>query len=145
MAKIRDLNIDMGNSHPEYRKGKTGTRSWTEGIAVVEWVEGSGAEYITTFCETWHSITQYLALKQIGYNIAGIFPCQFTRWQGGQREYRACEVHFYKFIGDGEKYVTRPKEWRLIPEVQKLWEVLEEINKEKDDKALRGFKERKKK
>ena len=136
------IEVTFGGMHPDYRKGKTGTRLWSEGIAVVEWAESSGAEYITMFCETWHNISQYLALKQIGYKIAGIFPGQFTRWQGGQREYRGCEVHFYKFVGDGEKYVTKPEEWRLIPEVKKLWEVLEEINKESDDKALRKFKER---
>jgi len=93
----------------------------------------SGAEYLTTFLETWHTITQAKTLKYgEGWRIAGIFPGNFTRWAGGQEEYRACEIYLYKFINEGERYATRPEEWNLHPRLQKLWKVLEEINREEE-------------
>lgn len=142
----KNLHVDgtFGAMHPDYRTGKTGISLWTEAMAVYKWIEDSGAEYITFMCETWHPITQFFAFKQLGFKIAGIFPGQFTRWCGGQEEYRACEVHFYKFIGDGAKYTTKHEEWELIPAAKKLWDVLEEINKESDDEWLRKLKEKSK-
>ena len=87
----------------------------------------SGAEYFTTFCETWHDITQQWCLKG-GWKIAGIFPGNFVRWNGDNEEYRGCTVHFYRFARGAEAYVTRPEEWRLAPEVERVWRVLREVN-----------------
>ncbi len=91
----------------------------------------SGAEYLTTFLETWHTITQAKTLELgEGWKVAGIFPGNFTRWAGGQEEYRACEIYLYKFINQGERYATQPSEWHLVPPLAKLWQALEEINRE---------------
>ncbi len=90
---------------------------------------GTGAEYFTTFCETWHDITQKWCLKG-GWKLAGIFPGNFVRWNGDNEEYRGCTVHFYRFARDALDYVTHPEEWHLAPEVKKLWKVLAEINGE---------------
>lgn len=90
---------------------------------------GTGAEYFTTFCETWHDITQQWCVKG-GWKIAGIFPGNFIRWNGENQEYRGCTVHFYRFAPGAEAYVTRPEEWRLAPKVEKVWRVLWEVNQE---------------
>ena len=88
-----------------------------------------GAEYLTTFLETWHTITQARTLKiGEGWKIAGIFPGNFTRWNGDNQEYRACEIYLYKFLNEGEKYATKPEEWQLHPEIRRLWECLENVN-----------------
>ncbi len=87
----------------------------------------SGAEYFTTFCETWHDITQNWCIKG-GWQIAGIFPGNFTRWNG-KGEYRGCTVHFYKLAKTGEKYATKPEEWHLAPEAKEVWDVLERVNR----------------
>ncbi|MHA2232803.1 MAG: hypothetical protein ACXAB4_09960, partial [Candidatus Hodarchaeales archaeon] len=70
---------------------------------------------------------------------AGIFPGQVTRWCGGNREYRGCTVHFYKFLRDAEKFVTKPEEWRILPEVAKIWQALEEANKDADDSRMTEY------
>ena len=140
----KNLHVEytLATIHPDYRKGKKGTKIWLVALEIFKFLEESGAEYMTTFCETWHNITQYMCLKQVGWKIAGIFPGNYTRWSGGQEEYRGCEVHFYKFLGDGAKYATKLEEWKLIPEAKKLWDVLEEINKESDDVALREHRDK---
>ncbi|MBW2326809.1 MAG: hypothetical protein JRF45_10065 [Deltaproteobacteria bacterium] len=38
------------------------------------------------------------------------------------------EVYFYQFVGDGEKYTTKPEEWHLAPEAREVWEVLKRVN-----------------
>ncbi|MGQ9749669.1 hypothetical protein [Desulfosoma sp.] len=88
---------------------------------------GSGAEYFTTFCETWHDITQTWCLKG-GWKIAGIFPGNFVRWNGDNEEYRGCTVHFYRFAKEALDYVTRPEEWHLAPAAKKVWKTLAEVN-----------------
>ena len=88
----------------------------------------SGAEYFTTFLETWHDITQKWCIKD-GWKVAGIFPGNFVRWKKPDREYRGCAIHCYRFVGNGEDFATRPEEWSLAPEFSELWEVLERINK----------------
>jgi hypothetical protein len=88
----------------------------------------SGGEYFTTFLETWHDITQKWCIKD-GWRVAGIFPGNFVRWKSSDQEYRGCTVHCYRFVHDGEDYVTKPEEWSLAPEYLELWEVLERINK----------------
>jgi len=128
----RNLHVEFsfGAIHPEYRKGASGEKLT---VVVLDYLklleEKSGADYLSAFCETWHSISQYLCLKVWGWKLAGIFPGQYTRWCNGNNEYRGCTIHFYKLTGDAEKYTSQPEEWEMIPEVKKLWDVLTEINK----------------
>lgn len=136
----RNLSIEysFGAMHPEYRKSDDSAMiigAAADAIRILE--EFSGAEYFSAFCETWHSITQYLCFKRWGWKIAGIFPAQYTRWCRDNLEYRGCTVHFYKLLNGAEKHSTPPSEWRLIPEVRKLWEALEEINMEACDEISR--------
>ncbi len=124
----KNLQIEwtFAGTHPGYRqKGLMGLLGETMG-----WMcKASGAEYLTTFLETWHTITQAETLKMgKGWMVGGIFPGNFTRWAGDQQEYRACEVYMYRFINQGESYATKPEEWNLHPELQRVWEALEAFN-----------------
>lgn len=127
----RNLQVEfsLAATHPDYRRRDLTDelRRFTRIIAL-----DSGAEYFTTFCETWHDITQNWCIKG-GWKIAGIFPGNFIRWNGDGEEYRGCTVHFYKFVGKGAEYVTRSEEWRLAPEVREVWEVLERVNQRIED------------
>ena len=120
------IEYTFAGTHPDYRRlGLMGAL----GRVMDRLVRASGAEYLTTFLETWHTITQEETFKRgRGWQVAGIFPGNFTRWAGDQQEYRACEVHLYQFVNEGEKYATRPEEWQLHPELQALWDLLETIN-----------------
>ncbi len=124
----RNLQVEysFAATHPDYREKNITNplRRVTRRIA-----RNSGAEYFTTFCETWHDITQKWCIKG-GWKIAGIFPGQFTRWNGDNEEYRGCAVHFYHFSDDGEAFSTKPEEWRLAGPVKRVWELLEEVNRE---------------
>lgn len=134
------VEYSIGCVHPQYRRQKEGESLMInafEHLRAIE--EETDAEYVTAFCETWHSITQYLCFKQWGWKIAGIFPGQVTRWCGENREYRGCTVHFYKFLRDAEKYVTKPEEWKILPEVAKIWQALEEANKHADDSRMTEY------
>ena len=140
----KDLHIagNFAAVHPDYRQDSKGPGIWLKDFYYLGLLEKeSNAEYLTGFCETWHTTTQYLMMKRGGWKIAGIFPGRYTRWCGDQREYRGCTVHFYKFVGKGESYATKPKEWCLLPGVQKLWNLMEEINEESDDQLLRQIME----
>jgi len=124
----RNLQIEytFAGTHPAYRR--LGLMALL-GALMERMCRASGAEYLTTFLETWHTITQAETLKLgKGWKIAGIFPGNFTRWAGDQQEYRACEIHLYKFINDGDRYASQPAEWQLHPELQRLWEQLEALN-----------------
>jgi hypothetical protein len=137
----RNLQIEftMGIIHPSYRQQKSGLKVVSMAEDYIKTLEKkSGAEYLTSFCETWHNTTQFLCFKQWGFKVAGIFPGQYTRWNGEQQEYRTCEVHFYKFIRNAEKYVSKPGEFVLLPEFEKLWDLLEEINKYSEEKGLKN-------
>jgi GNAT superfamily N-acetyltransferase len=125
--KNLQIEYTFAGTHPEYRQmGLMGLL----GRMMAQMCKNSGAEYLTTFLETWHTITQSETLKWgKGWQIAGIFPGNFTRWSGDQQEYRACEVHMYRFINQGEKYATQAEEWQLHPELQRLWQELEAINR----------------
>ncbi len=129
MAKFdKNLQIEytFAGTHPAYRHLGL-ARSLVE--IMDRMAVGSGAEYLTTFLETWHTISQEATLGWgTGWRIAGIFPGNFTRWAGDQQEYRACEIYLYRFIKEGEKFATRPEEWQLLPEVRSLWEALEAVN-----------------
>ncbi len=123
------VEFSFAATHPDYRRRDLTDelRRFTRIIAL-----DSGAEYFTTFCETWHDITQNWCIKG-GWKIAGIFPGNFIRWNGEGEEYRGCTVHFYKFVGKGAEYVTRSEEWRLAPEVREVWEALEQVNQKIED------------
>lgn len=126
----RNLQIEytFAATHPEFRR--LGLMDLL-GSMMHRIALASGAEYLTTFLETWHTITQTHTLKWgAGWRVAGIFPGNFTRWAGGQEEYRACEVYLYKFINQGERFATRLEEWQLHPRLMELWQVLEEVNRE---------------
>jgi GNAT superfamily N-acetyltransferase len=129
MTKLdKNLQVEytFAGTHPEFRRQGLMTLlgSLMHRMALV-----SGAEYLTTFLETWHTITQEKTLKFAeGWQIAGIFPGNFIRWAGNNQEYRACEVYMYRFINNGDRYATKPAEWSLHPNLEKLWRVLEDIN-----------------
>ncbi|RLA90708.1 MAG: hypothetical protein DRG58_01440 [Deltaproteobacteria bacterium] len=124
--KNLQIEYTFAGTHPDYRQQRL---MGFLGRVMDRMIRVSGAEYLTTFLETWHTITQDVTLKWgRGWKIGGIFPGNFTRWTGDQEEYRACEIYLYKFINDGDKYATQPEEWHLHPEIQRLWEMLETIN-----------------
>ncbi len=136
----RNLQVEfsIGIIRPDYRQHKSRMKIVSMAEEYIKVLEtDSGAEYLSAFCETWHNTTQFLCFKQWGFKVAGIFPGQCTRWNGNQQEYRACEVHFYKFIGNAENFVTKPGEIVLLPEFEKLWDVLEEINKSSEKMGLK--------
>jgi len=124
----RNLQVEytFAATHPDYRQRDLTDelRKMTRRIAY-----NSGAEYLTTFCETWHDITQYWCIKG-GWKIAGIFPGNFVRWNGDNEEYRGCTVHFYRFIGEGDAHTTKPAEWHLAAPSKEVWETLEKVNLE---------------
>ncbi|MBM4289217.1 MAG: GNAT family N-acetyltransferase [Deltaproteobacteria bacterium] len=124
--KNLQIEYTLAGTHPDYRRqGLMGLLG-----KVMHWLaRHSGAEYLTTFLETWHTITQAETMKLgHGWKIAGIFPGNFTRWRGDNQEYRACEIYLYQFINDGDAYATKPEEWQLHPEIRRLWQCLESIN-----------------
>lgn len=130
----QNLQIEwtFAGTHPDYRqKGLMGLLG-----EMMAWMcQVSGAEYLTTFLETWHTITQAETLKMgQGWRVGGIFPGNFTRWAGDQQEYRACEVYMYRFINEGDKYATKPEEWQLHPELRRLWETLAAFNRRLTEK-----------
>ena len=136
MTKIdRNLQIEwtFAGTHPDYRQ--LGLMALLGDL--MDWMsEVSGAEYLTTFLETWHTITQAETLKiGKGWRVAGIFPGNFTRWTGGQQEYRACEIHMYRFINEGESFATQPAEWQLHPDLQQVWEALAAFNRRLTERA----------
>lgn len=135
-----DKNLQVEASfiaiHPDARKGKIAASIWSNLASFYKWLEGSGAEYVTVFCETWHDITQYIWFKRLGWKIAGIFPGNFTRWAGGSQEYRGCTIHFYRFLNNGEKFSNLPEEWDLLPEVKELWDCMERINKQSTEEGI---------
>ncbi len=110
---------------PEYR-----LKDITDNLRIVTWktAMASGAEYFTTFLETWHDITQKWVINY-GWKVAGIFPGNFVRWKHPDQEYRGCTVHAYLFANEGERFVTRPEEWSLTPEMREIWETLDRVNK----------------
>ena len=135
-----DQNLQVEASfiaiHPDARKGKIAGSIWSNLASFYQWLEDSGAEYVTVFCETWHNITQYIWFKRLGWKIAGIFPGNFTRWAGGTNEYRGCTIHFYRFLNGGERFSNPPVEWDLLPEVKELWDCIERINEQSREEGL---------
>ncbi len=141
-----DLNLEIEFSmlatHPEWRNKGV---SRLIGIGIYDKIGESGAEYFTTFLETWHDITQKMLITRGQWKIAGIFPGRFTRWKGGDQEYRGCVIYMYSLTGKGEEYATKPEEWILAPEFRELWNCIERLNQKIAEKAQKvDFEEVKK-
>ena len=121
----RQVELTIGTIPPHRRKQEG---LFNQGfVMVMDWLRRSGAEYLTAFCETWHDLSQRL-LEANGFKICGIFPGQYVRWTSGNRQYRGCTVHYYRFTGEGATYATRPEEWRLSERASRLWNVLAKLN-----------------
>ncbi len=125
IEKNLQLEFTFAATLPEYR-----VKDIMLNLRVVTWKTAlaSGAEYLTTFVETWHDITQKWCIKD-GWQVAGIFPGNFVRWKDPDQEYRGCTIHCYYFLANVEDYATKPDEWSLAPELKELWEVMQRINK----------------
>jgi hypothetical protein len=125
IEKNLQVEFTFAATLPDYRLKRV-----MQNLRAITWKTAlsSGAEYFTTFLETWHDITQKWCIKD-GWQVAGIFPGNFVRWKKPDQEYRGCTIHCYRFVRNGEAYATLPEEWSLAPEFRELWEVLERINK----------------
>ncbi|MFO7553764.1 MAG: hypothetical protein R6W88_01035 [Desulfobacterales bacterium] len=125
IEKNLQVEFTFAATRPNYRNKKI-----MMNLRAVTWKTAlySGAEYLSTFLETWHDITQKWCIKD-GWQVAGIFPGNFVRWKKPDQEYRGCAVHCYRFIRNGAAYATLPEEWSLAPEFRELWDVLDRINK----------------
>jgi len=125
IEKNLQVEFTFAATSPNYRN-----QNIMPNLRAVTWKTAlySGAEYLTTFLETWHDITQKWCIKD-GWQVAGIFPGNFVRWEKPDLEYRGCAVHCYRFIRNGAAYATLPEEWSLAPEFRELWDVLDRINK----------------
>ncbi len=124
IEKNLQVEFTLAATLPKYR-----LKNIMQHVRAVTWKTAlaSGAEYFTTFLETWHDITQKWCIKD-GWRVAGIFPGNVIRWKNPDREYRGCTVHCYFFPHDGHEYATQSEEWSLAPEFRELWKVLERIN-----------------
>lgn len=125
IEKNLQVEFTFAATRPDYRNKKI-----MQQLRAMTWKTAlfSGAEYFTTFIETWHDITQKWCIKD-GWQVAGIFPGNFVRWKQPDQEYRGCTILCYRFVRNGEAFATKPEEWRLVPEFRELWDVLERINK----------------
>lgn len=120
-----EIEFSMLGTHPDWRGRRI---SSLIGIGLYDKIRESGAEYFTSFLETWHDITQKMLLTRGGWKIAGIFPGRFTRWKGSDQEYRGCVIYMYSTVRKADDLSTRPEEWSMAPEVKELWEHMEQIN-----------------
>lgn len=119
------VEFTMGGLHSTFRKKKAFYPFFKN---ILDMISKTEVELITVFAETWHNKTQEL-MENHGFKIWGIFPGNMVRWSRDQKCYRACEVHYYKFVNDGESYATSFDEWVLSEKSTKLWEILEKLNK----------------
>ncbi len=122
----RNLQIEltMGGLHSAFREKKVFYPFFKN---ILDRVSTTAVELITVFAETWHRKTQDL-MDHHGFRIWGIFPGQMLRWSHDEKGYRACEVHYYKFVNGGEKYATGPDEWVLSEKSRELWQAMEKLN-----------------
>ncbi len=118
------VELTMGGIHSNFRKKQVFYPFFKN---ILDSFLKTEVELITVFCETWHKKTQEL-MDYYGFKIWGISPGNMVRWSHEQKCYRACEVHYYKFVNDGEKYSTCFDEWVLSDKSNKLWQVLEKLN-----------------
>lgn len=118
------VEFTMGGLHSAFRQKKIFYPFFKN---ILDTFLTTEAELITVFAETWHHKTQEL-MDKYEFKIWGIFPGNVVRWSHGQKCYRACEVHYYKFINDGEKYAASCNEWVFSEKSKKLWQTLEALN-----------------
>ena len=118
------IELTMGGLHSTFREKKVFYPYFKN---ILDAISATEVQLITVFAETWHSKTQEL-MDYHGFKVWGIFPGNMIRWSHAQKCYRACEVHYYKFVNDGEKYATDFDEWALSEKCKKLWEILEKLN-----------------
>ncbi len=118
------IELTMGGFHSDYREKNM---FYPFFISILDLIKTSEVELITVFAETWHHKSQEL-MDHNGFKIWGIFPGNMIRWTGDQKCYRACEVHYYKFVNGGEKYASQFDEWHLSERSEKLWRKMEELN-----------------
>jgi hypothetical protein len=118
------VELTMGGLHSAFREKKIFYPFFKN---ILDTISTTEVELITVFAETWHSKTQEL-MDNHGFKIWGIFPGNMIRWSHDQKCYRACEVHYYKFVNNGERYATLFDEWVLSEKSRKLWQVLEKLN-----------------
>ena len=118
------VELTMGGFHSEFREKQLFFPFFQN---ILDSFSNTEVELLTVFSETWHKKTQEL-MDYCGFKIWGLFPGQMIRWGGDQKCYRACEVHYYKFINDGEKYASTFDEWALSEKSTKLWTCLEKLN-----------------
>ena len=118
------VELTMGGLHSTFREKQVFYPFFKN---ILDTISATEAELITVFAETWHSKTQEL-MDAHGFKVWGIFPGNMIRWSHDQKCYRACEVHYYKFINDGEKYATGLDEWVLSKKSKRLWKDLEKLN-----------------
>ncbi len=118
------IEFTMGGLHSAFREKKVFYPFFKN---ILDTVSTSEVELITVFAETWHKKTQEL-MDYYGFKIWGIFPGNVVRWSHDQKCYRACEVHYYKFVNHGERFATGFDEWVLSEKSKKLWQVLDKLN-----------------
>jgi len=118
------IELTMGGLHSAFRQKNVFYPFFKN---ILDAISTSEVELITVFAETWHRKTQDL-MDFYGFKIWGIFPGNVVRWSHDQKCYRACEVHYYKFVNDGERYATGFDEWVLSKKSKKLWQLLVKLN-----------------
>ncbi len=118
------VELTMGGLHSNFRKKQVFYPFFKN---ILDSFLKTEVELITAFAETWHKKTQEL-MDCYGFKIWGVFPGNMVRWSHDQKCYRACEVHYYKFVNGGEKYSTCFDEWVLSEKSKKLWQVMEKLN-----------------
>jgi len=118
------IELTMGGLHPALREKNVFYPFFRN---ILDAIESTEAELLTVFAETWHKKTQEL-MDHNGFKIWGVFPGQMIRWSHGEKCYRACEVHYYKFINGGETRASKPEAWVLSAKVAEVWEVLKRAN-----------------
>jgi hypothetical protein len=118
------IEFTMGGIHSESREKELFYPYFKN---ILDSISKTKVELITVFAETWHKKTQEL-MENHGFKIWGIFPGNAIRWSHDQKSYRACMVHYYKFVNNGEIYATHFDEWVLSDKSKELWKVLEKLN-----------------
>ncbi|MBT7094460.1 MAG: hypothetical protein HN936_14530 [Bacteroidetes bacterium] len=118
------VELTMGGIHSEFREKELFYPYFKN---ILDLISKTEVELITVFAETWHKKTQEL-MDNHGFKIWGISPGSEIRWSRDQKAYRACMVHYYKFVNDGENYATRFDDWVLSDKSKELWKVLEKLN-----------------